>query len=48
MKDDSRRAWTLATLMRLDAGDERGVGELTGEWGKGEEGEGGRVGGKSW
>lgn len=46
--EDSSRAWTLATLIRLDGGEERGTGESTGEWGTGEEGEGGSVGGKSW
>lgn len=47
-KDDSIRVWTLATLIRPDEGDARGMGESTGERGGGDEGEDGRVGGKSW
>ena len=47
-KEDSSRAWTLATLIRLEDGEERGMGESSGERGAGEEGELGSVGGKSW
>lgn len=47
-KDDSISVWTLATLIRVDEGDVRGMGESTGEGGEGDEGEDGRVGGKSW
>lgn len=47
-KEDSSSAWTLATLIRLDDGEMRGMGETTGERGEGNEGEVGRVGGKSW
>lgn len=47
-KEHSSSAWTLATLIRLDDGEVRGMGESTGERGKGDEGEGGRVGGNSW
>lgn len=45
--EDSSSAWTLATLILSD-GDMRGMGESAGGRGKGDEGEEGRVGGKSW
>lgn len=48
MKEDSSSAWTLATRIRLDDGEVRGMGDSAGESGVGEEGEEGRVGGKSW
>lgn len=47
-KDASISAWTLATLIRPDEGEARGMGESTGERAVGEEGEGGRLGGNSW
>lgn len=46
-KEDSKSVWTLETRIRLDGGEERGLGESTGEGDESDEGEGGRVGGKS-
>lgn len=47
-KDNSISVWTLATLIRPDEGEARGMGESTRERVVGDDGEDGRVGGKSW